>query len=238
MGIAKQDLTKLMQQCIVKLNGASSNAVKAELYDVLTEFFDISSIWQERIDLDLTPYTARYDLVPSEGQIIRLLCLKGNTTYQNTAALVAAESANGGQEVGGWTELTATLEDPTDSILHLRTPPNSAQAARAYVVKNVVLPTTKDLTPIAPEWALPKWGRYILSGVLGNMMSTPAKSYSNDALGVYHLKKFQEGIARARTAALSQNTHGAQAWTFPRSYGSHSQRGYQTVGGGTDRSFG
>lgn len=235
MGIAKQDLTKLMQQAIVKLNGASSNAVKAELFDVLTEFFDISSSWQERIDLDLTPFTARYEIIPSEGQIIRLLCASGNSLYQNTAALVAAEALNGGQDVGSWTRLNATLEDPTNSIMHVLNPPNTAQAARVWVVKNVVLPTTKDLVPIAPDWVLPKWGRYILDGVLGKMMSTPAKSYSNDALGVYHLKRFQEGISRARTATLSQNTHGAQSWVFPRSYGTHSQKGYQSAG--TDRSF-
>jgi hypothetical protein len=235
MGIAKQDLTKLIQQAVVKMNGASVNAIKAELFDVLTEFFDISSAWQERLDLDLTATTAFYDLVPSEGQIIRLIAVIGNTTYQNTAALVAAENANGGQAVGGWTNLRATLEDPTDSILHIHSPPNSAQAGRVYVVKNVVLPTTKDLTPIAPDWVLPKWGRYILDGVLGKMMGTPNKSYTSDAQSVYHLKRFQEGISRARTATLSKNTHGAQAWLFPREYSTRSQRGYASLG--TDRSF-
>ena len=45
--LAERDLNFVLTQASVKLVGASSAAIKAELYAVLDEFFDVSSSWQE-----------------------------------------------------------------------------------------------------------------------------------------------------------------------------------------------
>jgi hypothetical protein len=229
MALAKQDLDKLLNQATIKLVGASNAGLKAELYDVLTEFFDISSSWQERLYLNGLAGVRVYDIVPSEGQVIRLGGTVGSTLYPTVAAFQAA----GSPEDDSWFFLPASIPD-FDELVLAQTP-NKPQLLRVTVIKNVVLPTTRDLTPIAPYWVLTKYGRYILDGVLGKMMGQSNKSYSNDALSVYHLKRFQEGISRARTATLNKNTYGMQAWSFPGSFKTRSQSRYLSTG--TSRGF-
>jgi hypothetical protein len=95
----------------------------------------------------------------------------------------------------------------------------------ARVVKNITLPTTKDDVPVGPDWLLTVYSVHILDGLLGKMMGQQAKSFSNDKMAAYHLKRFRTGIQIARTAALRQNTTGAQEWAFPRGWTTSTQRG-------------
>jgi hypothetical protein len=229
MAINNEDLTRLMNQARIKLIGASDAGIKNELFEVFTEFFDISSCWTEQIDLDGMAYQKDYDLTVSEGRIIRLGGAAVSSLYSTAAALAAAEAVNNGQSLGLHSQVAFL---PTFSTLHLENPPSSNQALRVTVVKNVSLPTARDGVPLAPDWVLPIYSRYILAGVLGNMMNQPQKSYSNDTVGTYNLKRFQEGIARARVAAMRANTAGAQAWSFPQGFRTRSQRGFMNIGNG------
>jgi hypothetical protein len=92
-------------------------------------------------------------------------------------------------------------------------------------IKKVTLPTTKESVPDAPDWLLPTYHRPILDGLLGRMMQQQAKSYSNDKLAEYHLKRFRDGIAMTKTAVMRGNLFGGQSWRFPRNFRSNSQRG-------------
>lgn len=233
--LAQQDVRKLLAQAAVKLSGASSAGIRSELFDVLQEFFDISSAWLERIPVDGVAYQTEYIVAPSEGQIIRLGAVLSNSLFPTNAAYIAAKAASPGGNIGAFVPISAIM--PTIGTVCLQNLPNAPVAMQVIVVKNVVLPTSRDQTPIGPDWVLPVWGRYILDGVLGKMMGTQNKSYTNDALSVYHLKKFQEGIARARTATLAANSQGGQAWCFPRDYRTNTQRGYLNVSTGTDQRF-
>ena len=229
MAINNEDMNRLMNQARIKLIGASDAGIKNELFEVLTEFFDISSCWIENIDIDALAYQTEYDLTVSEGQIIRLGSVMGSSVYATSALLEAAEALHNGQPLGFHPQPALM---PDFNTLHLINPPNTPQAMRVTVIKNVVLPTTRDAVPLAPDWVLPVYSRYILAGVLGNMMNHPQKSYSNDTLGTYNLKRFQEGIARARVAALRANTYGAQSWAFPTAFRTRSQKGFMNVGSG------
>jgi hypothetical protein len=95
----------------------------------------------------------------------------------------------------------------------------------ARVVKNVTLPTTREDVPIVPEQLLRVYSVHLLDGLLGKMMGQQAKSYSNSAMSMYHLKRFRTGIVIARTAAARDNLVGGQEWAFPRGWTSRSQRG-------------
>jgi hypothetical protein len=64
-----------------------------------------------------------------------------------------------------------------------------------------------------------------LDGLLGKMMGQQQKTYSNNNLSAYHLKRFRTGIQLAKVAAERANLHGAQNWAYPRGWGSKSQRG-------------
>jgi hypothetical protein len=201
MAAKETDLRHLMDQARVKLLGASDAQLKAELYDVFHEFFDMSSSWTDQLTVPIVAGITTYVLTPDEGYIIRL---------------AGVEDAN---------KFTQPAIMPEVGTIVLRDPPNLNQTFTAFVVLNVVRPTTKDGFPIVPEYTLPLWGPGILDGLLGKMMTQPNKSYSDVAQGTYHLKRFQVAISKARVAALRRNTFGTQAWFFPQQWRTFNQRG-------------
>lgn len=207
MAAAKQDFDRLMRQANVKLIGASDAGIKGELYDVFQEFFNDSSVWLENINFTIIAGTVDYDVAPVEGQVIRLAGVVDTNGVPQPALM------------------------PTLGTIALRDMPSASGAVfTATVIKNVVLPTTRDQTPIVADFVLPKYHNTILDGVLGRMMSHMGKSYFSEQLSVYHLRRFRDGIARARVEVLRRNTMGAQAWAFPQTFRSRGQRGGVSTG--------
>ncbi len=201
MTIADQDWDRLIESATAKLPGASAALLKNEIFDVMHEFFTISSAWLEDVEVSIIPGTVEYDLAVAEGQIIRLAGVTDSNRIPQQALM------------------------PNIGVLLLAFPVNVAQTYTATVVKNVVLPTDRKKIPAAPDWLLPVWGPSILDGVLGRMMGQLSKSYSNPTLAIYHLKRFLNAVAAARSATLARNTIGGAAWSFPRGFGRGSQRG-------------
>src|ERR1700737_1024331 len=70
--IATQDFKQFMNQALVKLTGASESGIKAELYEVLSEFFNDSSSWSHPVAINAVPNVTSYAVSVSEGQILRL----------------------------------------------------------------------------------------------------------------------------------------------------------------------
>ncbi len=201
MAIAQPDWDRLIDSTTAKLPGASAALLKNEIFDVMHEFFTLSSAWLEDISVPIVADTLTYTLIPSEGQIIRLAGVSDSNGIPQPALM------------------------PNIGTLTLAFPTNINQTYTATVVKTVVLPTDKKAVPIAADWLLPVWGPSILDGVLGRMMGQISKSYSNAPQSVYHLKRFLNAIAAARSATLSRNTIGGAAWAFPRQFGRGTQRG-------------
>lgn len=227
--IDEQDKTRFMNQARIQLTGASDAGIKNQLFEVFSEFFDVSSCWQETLDINGYAGTTDYDLTVSEGQIIRLGSVLASSNYATAALLLAAEAANNGASLGLY-PVAAFM--PEFGQMKLVNASSNPQALRVTVIKNVVLPNSKDDFPVAPDWVIPKYGRHILDGLFGQMMAQPQKAYSNIELSVYYKKRFQEGIDRARVAALRANTFGAQAWQFPGQFRTRSQKGWMNMGRG------
>ncbi len=201
MAIAQPDWDRLVDSATAKLPGVSSALLKNEIFDVMHEFFTLSSSWLEDISVPVIADTTTYDLIPDEGLIIRLAGVTDANRCSQSAMM------------------------PVIGQLALSYPVNTNQTFTATVVKTVVLPTESKHIPIAPVWLLPVWGPSILDGVLGRLMGQIAKSYSDRNMSIYHLKRFLNGIAAARSAVLARNTIGGAAWAFPRNGSSGSQRG-------------
>lgn len=213
MPMAKQDFDRFMNQVRVRLPGASDAGIKGELFEVFSEFFEDSNSWTETLTVPVlasNPPTLNvlYSLLPQYGgRIIRLIgAWDANSIPQ--AAFLPQQDQDGGP---------ATMQ----LVNYVTTNQNFTVA----VIKNTCLPTSHDMIPVAPEWLLPRFGRYILDGILGKMMSQPGKSYTDDKKSQYHLQRFRVGIAMAKTQAERQFTMGAQSWRYPRQYRSHGQRG-------------
>lgn len=204
MALDIREVAQLVTQVMIKAPGASTGGVKAELYDVLKEFLSDGATWREAIQFQATANTDEYTLVPlQEGQIIRLLGVWDDKNVPVPAVM---------EEFG------------TIKLIHA---PANTPAAKwaARVEKTVTPPITKDGLPIAPAWVLGVYSITILDGILGKMMAQPDKSYSNQTLSGYHLRRFRTGIQVARTAQNRANLKGGQSWSYPRNGVSGSQRG-------------
>lgn len=215
--INKQDYEQLLTQTASKLTGASSGALKNELYDVLSEFLNDSSAWTEDVAFPVLGdnVTRVYPVQVTEGQIVRLAGVVDSNGTSEPALMF---------DIG-----TVTLQYPA----------NTSQVFTATFVKNVYLPLTKDDIPIGPDWLLPIWHVGLLDGLLGKMFNTPARAYSNDTKAIYHLKRFRDAISRARVSKLRANTLGSQAWAFPQGFRTRTQQGGVPSGGsnGNERTF-
>lgn len=197
---------QFMNQARIKLPGASDAGIKLELYDVMKEFMKDSNAWTEDITFTALPNTTKYLLTPVQdgGQIIRLIGV-----FDDKGIPIPAFMPTFGQ-------ITIVNQASTS--------PNQP-VWTARVVKNITLPTTREDIPVGPDWLLTVYSVDILDGLLGKMMGQQAKSYSNGQMSTYHLRRFRTAIQGARTAAIRQNTQGAQEWAFPRGWASSSQRG-------------
>lgn len=213
------EMLQLLNRARVKLPGSSDADIKAELFDVLHEFFDESSIWTESIHLNVIAGTATspntiYQVTPSQGQIVRL----GSVVDGNGVGQPAVMPALG----------TIVFANPY----------NVNQTFTVTVIESVALPTLKHMVPDIPDWVLPKWHLVIIDGILGKMMGQLNKPFSNASTSTYHLRRFRNGIAQARVAALRANSFGTQAWRFPSGFATRSQRGaVSSIGSDTNFKF-
>lgn len=207
----KIDLARLLNSARVKLTGASDIGLKQELFDVLQEFFKDSISWLTQIQVTTKNNVTEYDIsegfTSPVGVIIKLI------------GVVDASNFN----------ISAQMSEP--SILSLRDAPTTGQVLTVTVAMNVSLPIdSKLLVPEFPQWVLPLWHIVILDGLLGKMMSQQNKSYSDDSKSVYHLRRFRDGIAQARVAAIRRNTYGTNTWVYPQNFRSRGQKGGISIG--------
>ena len=231
MAINRTDFEQLMNQARVKLVGASDAGLKAELYDVLTDFFNDSSCWTQIVTVPYIANQRDYPVFVPEGQIIRL---NGVSDWGTIVPIPPGSLIPAGTPA----PLFVPALMPYIGLLSVKNIPNSAGYYQAEFVTNVALPTDKHMMPSAPDWVLPLWHTAILDGILGKMMTSPNKTYSSEKQGVYHLKRFRDGIARARITKLKANTVGAQAWRFPQQFRSISQQsGVPSIGNASERMF-
>jgi hypothetical protein len=224
-------MDQLMTQATVKLVGVSDGALRAEFYDVLTEFFNDSSCWTECVTFQYQPNVIAYPVDVSEGQIIRLNSVMdwGPTVPPLLTAAITPGTP-------GPLGMPALM--PQIGLVVLSNIPNQTGYAQAIFTLNCSLPTSRDGVPIAPDWVLPIWHVGLLDGLLGKMMNDPNKSYSNAASATYHLRRFRDAIARARVSKLRANTLGSAAWRYPQQFRSLSQQsGVPAIGSSSERSF-
>lgn len=207
----QDDINQLINQARVKLVGASDAALKLELFDVLKEFFDYSSCWSENVSIIIAGdgVTTEYTVVPNGGQIIRLAGVIDANGFAQAAIM------------------------PTPGLVQFSTPFTVAQTFTATVIKNVDAPLPKSGFVEVPEFVLKLHGIGILDGLLGKKMTESAKPYTDKKQGEYHLRRYITETSKARTAALRRNTFGTQAWTYPQSFRTNTQKGGFTLGNDT-----
>jgi len=202
--MANADVIRLVTNAQVRLPGAVASAVQNELFMVADEFFKESNVWREDIEFTLTgkdPIGTAYQVTPTGNVIIDKLMWMRN--------------ADGGGQIFGQMSVPGEIT--------LASYPSSPATYIATVALTVSDPTQRDGYVSFPDWVLAKYRGVFLNGILGKMMSQPAKPYTNTQLSVYYIKQFNSGKSAARVDAQRANVFRAQAWKFP-SFGGKSQR--------------
>jgi hypothetical protein len=207
----QDDINQLIGQARVKLVGVTEAALKLELFDVLKEFFDYSSVWSEDVSIIIAGdgVTREYSVVPNGGTIIRLAGVVDANGFVQPAIM------------------------PTPGTILFATAFTVAQTFTATVIKNVDSPLPKSGFVDVPEFVLKLHGIGILDGLLGRKMMETAKPYTDQKRGEYYLRRFITETSKARTAALRRNTFGTQAWSYPQSFQTRTQKGGTTLGNDT-----
>lgn len=188
------ETTRLMNNLRMRLPGALDDAIRVEYFSVMNEFFQGSNLWRDDVTLSVTPGTLSYTIAPPLGSVVRLISLVN---------------------AGGF-PVDASMEVP--GTIKLYYDPTIAQTYTATVVLTVEDPITGEGYPDYPAWVLNKYGNEILDGVVGRMMTQLGKPYSNQQLGIYHLRRFQGAVSQAKVEAQHKNLYRGQAWRFPRTF--------------------
>jgi len=195
---------RLIKNARVSLPGSLDDAIMLEVFNVLDQFFKDSGVWSEDIGFTVFPYDpigTVYTIDPlGVSTIVRLFSVFDDHGVQQAAVM----------EIPG--EVT------------FLSPPGHEGIYVASVGLSVADPIQADKLPEFPAWVLDKYGLGILSGVLGRMMAQPAKPYTNLQLAMAHMHSFRKTISIASTESIHLNVHGAQTWTFPRSFSTRSRR--------------
>jgi hypothetical protein len=207
MSLQPDEVEDFLDQCRVKLTGASDAGIKQELFHTLKEFFSNSRCWIENSHINVIANTQKYLLTPDDGgQIIGLVGV-----WDGWRVPVPASMEHFG-------ELHVHMPVQITTIIPTTPGPHPLSQTNPWLVRwteNVVRPTDRDSIAICPDWTLRVYGEHILDGVLGRMMSQSNKSYSDATNGAYHLRRFIQGTTMARTAANRANIQGAQNWRYP-----------------------
>lgn len=208
---ANSDVQRLINNAMVHLPGATLATLQLELFNVMTDFFQGSNVWNEDIEITVPgqdPAGTVYLLAPEQpAQIDKLAWVFTKSTDVQTLR---------GSAVG------AAMHVPGELTLAVQ--PSSPQTYVVTVILTVQDPADRDGYVMFPAWVLQKYGVDIQEGLIGRMQSQPNKPYTNLQLGIFHSRKFQSAISQARVEWTRNNTYRQQAWRFPTSVRG-SQRG-------------
>ena len=120
------------------------------------------------------------------------------------------------------------IMDPV--TVRLRDTPNTAWPGTACFAKSVVLGGDIDDFPELPDWIWQRWMPTLMHGLMGKMMLTPSKSYTDDKLGTFHQRMYERDCSLIRGMVLRQNTYGTNSWMYPQGWRVRGQRGGVSVG--------
>lgn len=199
------NLNRVMQNVQVALPGALTTASQLELFNVLNEFFQDSNIWTEDLVVSVLGdgVTKSYALTTASGGVINRL-LQVVDPNGNTVNDVSMQ---------------------TPGTLLLTNTRTTAVTYTATVALTVTDPVDGNNNPTCPDWIIGKYGTEIQCGVIGRMMTQPAKPYTNERLGILNTRKFRGGVAQAKYEVLHKNVFRAQGWRFPKGFSVRRQGG-------------
>jgi hypothetical protein len=187
---------RLIAEATMRAPGVIEAAAQYELFDVLDEFFRNTHIWQEDVSLGVTTDKTEYDLESDEyvAVVDRLLSVVNSDNISIVAAM------------------------PVPGRLRLANPPSADGIYKVKVALTVADVMDDDGFPAVPEWVIIRYREGLKDGLLGRLITQPAKPYYSENMGKYHSMRFRTAMAQAYADMKSQNLYGGQAWMYPQNF--------------------
>lgn len=197
------DMTRLLDQTRIRVPGVIDSVIRLELFSTLGYFFRESNVWRDVVTFGVTPAAGDAYTNPA------------GFTYTATPALGLAHRLMGVTDAAG---RPVPADMPSPGTIRLLRNPASAQDYKAYYSLTVVDPVTGDDLPAFPDWVMAKYRDDIQDGLLGRLMSQPAKPYTSPSLAATHLRMFRNAVVKARIESRRDNTFATQRWQFPKGF--------------------
>jgi hypothetical protein len=204
--IISPSMTRLMNDVRLHLPGALDTVIQQEMFMMLTELCKNTNVWREDIPVALQLNVTSYQLVPTgTANIFRLMWV-----LDSNQLMVPAGMSTPGQ---------LDLVNPPSS-------PAQVLTVTATVAEKPVDPVDNQNFPQFPSSILDQYRDDMLDGIVGRMMTQPAKPYTNKEMGTYHLRRWRTAMARIRVEQQRANGFRIQAWSYPQTFQTTPRRGW------------
>jgi len=197
---------RLLDTVMSRLPGVTAPVVELELKNTLNEFFTRSTVWRDRLVMNIVEGIDEYEMVPNDAvsKILHILYADISEVPFRYHILQPR---------------TIVLKDtPTRDLV------NALNIVVTLTLDDSVC-EDEDCDSFIPDFIYDYFFEAVLDGVLGRFYSIASRPWSNAQLAVLHQTRFRQGWAQARVQANASYTRGFAPWRFPRSFaGVSSQR--------------
>ena len=190
--MSQADINRLIDTARPHLPGAVDAGIMLELFSAVKEFFTDTHAWGDEIDFETNETDTDYVIAPAFGSIVRLFDVVDPEGRPVEASM------------------------PLPGVIRIFSDVPSGTICRAKVSLTVADPTDPGDQPQMPLWVFSRYHTVLLDGLLGRMMSQPAKPYSNSQAAVIRIRRFNRGVAVARTEVLREYRYNGRRWRFPK----------------------
>jgi len=184
----------------LNLPGALDGVVEMEIANTLDEFLSKTNAWTAEMPLRVKDNKQNYSVKPAGGSVVRLIGVLDDNPDM---------------------DIWVPASMPSLDIIALRNNPGRSATFRAFVA---LKPSPNKGLEDIPEWIYENHRLPIQHGVIGRMMSHPAKPYSNERLAIYNMRKFHAMTAQVRAEKSQEYLYRGQVWCYPRNFARGTQR--------------
>jgi hypothetical protein len=201
-------LDQLRTAAIVRLPGCEADLLDFEIRWAVHDFLTRTTLLRESFTVPMVVSQSSYVLTPA-------------TTDGLVSMLLNVKNGFQGLELHSLAGLPATSGDPTvacmgDSRTMTVYPTPTTGTSVVLTVLAAVTTSPNPSSALSVPYVVQPYFESLLSGVLARMHAMPGKPWSNPALAIYHMDKFNEGRLRAKNAVAAGRSKGATRWRFPR----------------------
>jgi len=215
-------VTDWLSELTVAAPGGTQEGYLQALRQTLREFTVDSGAWLRELGpITMAPGKGKYTITPQhDADVLYIHSVAyvhggndGDGTYtrnlrpQQVPAYRLRSTAASSSPMGFY-------GDPEESgVFYITPPPNEDVAGE--LVPYVSLGLLSDNCDQVPAQFKRVWFDIILDGTLGRLTSQQDKPYTNTMAAQYHIRRFRNGIAKARDVAHRQFTSAESAFLFP-----------------------